>query len=276
MGFDPESSRPDFRHLVCGGLAGLEHEDSLLENRGQRERQIKSIVDDLDVSVFGLVRDIRGAIADDGLSATRKVEAIRSLLCRESRSPSFESLKADLDAAGKDRDCHHLLERGSQYLRNRLSPILCTVMFEHIDRATQLGEAVDHFRAADGCVDANAPTGFSGAGERSALYGADGEFRIPLYKVFLFQHVTSAIRFGDLDLAHSHRYRPNSPILDRFWRHPAMRWPDNTGSPTPMSRPTACSAPSGIGSRPAPDPPPAAPRFWPASWGWAVASAYAG
>ena len=200
-----------------------EHADSLLENRRQQQEQIKSVVDDLDISVFGLIRNICGAIEDDGLSDTQKVEVIRLLLDRRSSSASFESLKADLDAAGKDQGWHELLEKRSQYLQNRLIPVLRTVTFEHMDRAARLNAAIDHFKAADGSIGADAPTGFLSIGEQSALNNADGKFRISLYKVFLFQHITAAIKSGDLNLARSYRYRP----MDAYLINPE-RWSGET------------------------------------------------
>ncbi len=41
----------------------------------------------------------------------------------------------------------------------------------------------------------------------------DGTFRPSLYKVFLFQHVTDAIKSGDLNLAPSYKYRPMDAYL---------------------------------------------------------------
>ncbi|MDE2789316.1 MAG: hypothetical protein OXI81_02680 [Paracoccaceae bacterium] len=45
------------------------------------------------------------------------------------------------------------------------------------------------------------------------LNDADGKFRISLYKVFLFLHITTAIKSGDLNFARSYRYRPMDAYL---------------------------------------------------------------
>ena len=190
-----------------------EHADGLLEMRRKQQYQFRSVVDALDKSVFGLIRDIRGAIEDDGLSDAQKVGAIRSLLNGEASGASFESLKADLAAAGNDPGWHEVLERKSQYLQNRLSPILRTLTFRPIDRAAGLGAAIDRFKAVDGRLGPDAPTGLLRGGERTALNGAGGKFRVSLYKVFLFQHVAAAIKSGDLNLANSYRYRPMDAYL---------------------------------------------------------------
>ena len=68
-----------------------EHNEQLLENRAAQQEQLKSVIDDLDTSVFGLLRDIRGVAEAGGMSDTQKVQAIRSLL-DQARSDAFERL----------------------------------------------------------------------------------------------------------------------------------------------------------------------------------------
>ena len=181
-----------------------QHADSLLETRSKQQEQVRSVVDALDTSVFGLIRDIRSTLEDGRLSDALKVVAIRSLLDGEVSSASFESLKADLDVAGSDRGWHGILEERSQYLQNRLSPILRTVTFSPAAGAVALGGAIDHFKATGGSLGADAPAGFLRSGERAALRGEGGKFRVSLYKTFLFQHVAAAIKSGDLNLTHSY------------------------------------------------------------------------
>ena len=110
--------------------------------RRKQQDQVRSVVDAPDRSVFGLIRDIRGAIKDDGLSDAQKVGAIRSLLNGEASSASFENLKAGLEVTRNDPGWHEVLERKSQYLQNRLSPILRTLTFRPIDRAAELGAPI--------------------------------------------------------------------------------------------------------------------------------------
>ncbi len=208
-----------------------QHADRMLETRSKHQEQVRSAVDALDTSVFGLIRDIRSALEDNGLSDALKVAAIRSLLNGETSSASFESLKADLEAAGNDRGWYEILEKRSRYLQNRLSPILRTVTFRPAGRAVVLGAAIDHFKATDGSPGPDAPTGFLRSGERAALNDADGKFRVSLYKTFLFQHVAAAIKSGDLNLAHSYRYRPmDAYLIDaERWREEKPRLLERAG-----------------------------------------------
>ena len=60
---------------------------------------------------------------------------------------------------------------------------------------------------------------FLGDDERCVLVRESGSFRLSLYKVFLFQHIATAIKAGNLNLSHSYKYRPmDSYLID------ADRW----------------------------------------------------
>lgn len=200
--------------------ATRDHNDRLLENRAAQQKQIKSVINDLDTSVFGLLRDIRGVTEADGMSDTQKVSTIRALLDK-GRSSAFEQLKDDLSATARDESWFDVLEAGSLRLQNRLSPILRAITFDRNDRATRLITAIDRFKHNDGVVGPGAPTEFLDTDERAVLIRSDGTFRTSLYKVFLFEHVAAAIKSGDLNLSQSYKYRPMDAYLidpDRWKR----------------------------------------------------------
>ena len=188
------------------------HNEQLLESRKDQQDMIKTVVNDLDTSVFGLIRDIRNVTETDTMSDAQKVAAIRSLLDR-GQSGAFEQLKEDLTATGRDQSWFDVLEAQSLRLQNRLSPILRVISFDRNDRATGLLAAIDHFKCSDGTIGSGAPTDFLDSDERAALTRADGTFRISLYKVFLFQHVAATIKSGDLNLSQSYKYRPMDDYL---------------------------------------------------------------
>ena len=200
--------------------ATRDHNDRLLENRAAQQKQIKSVINDLDTSVFGLLRDIRGVTEADRMSDTQKVSTIRTLLDK-GRSSAFEQLKDDLSATARDESWFDVLEAGSLRLQNRLSPILRVITFERNDRAASLITAIDRFKHNDGVVGPGAPTDFLDTDEQEVLIRGDGTFRTSLYKVFLFQHVATAIKSGDLNLSQSYKYRPMDAYLidpDRWKR----------------------------------------------------------
>ena len=200
--------------------ATRDHNDRLLENRAAQQKKIKSVINDLDTSVFGLLRDIRGVTKADAMSDTQKVSTIRGLLDK-SRSCAFEQLKDDLSATARDDSWFDVLEAGSLRLQNRLSPILRAISFDRNARTANLITAIDRFKHNNGVVGPSAPTDFLDTDERAVLNRGDGTFRTSLYKVFLFQHVAAAIKSGDLNLSQSYKYRPMDAYLidpDRWKR----------------------------------------------------------
>ena len=67
--------------------ASCEHKERLLQNRKAQQKQIKIIIDGLDVSVFGVIHEIRCVASAANLSDTQKVLAIQALLDREHTKP---------------------------------------------------------------------------------------------------------------------------------------------------------------------------------------------
>ena len=80
-------------------------------------------------------------------------------------------------------------------------------------RITSLLEAIEHFKNDGELSTAHAPMGFLDADQKLTVIRADGTFRVSLYKVFLFQAVTTAIKSGDLNVEKSYKYRPMDAYL---------------------------------------------------------------
>ena len=192
--------------------AAREYKERLLEDRKAGQEKFQSLARELDASVSGLIGDIRSLTDAAGLSDAQKVAAIRAVLDR-GETGTFKRLKADLEPSGQDRSWHDLLEGHSLRLQNRLNPILRVLNFQPNDRATQVLAAIDHFKDCDGAVNEHAPIDFLDADEQAALTREAGTFRPSLYKVLLFQHVTGALKFGDLNLARSYKYLPMDSYL---------------------------------------------------------------
>lgn len=192
-----------------------EHKDRLAAQRIDQQNALKTTVDALDKSVFGLIRQIRELADNSTLSDTQKIVEIKSALSQQ-KAGAFEKLKADLIEAGQDQSWFDALEAHSLKLQNRLNPILKALTFGPNDRAKRLLIAVDHFKANDGSIGERPPIDFLDPNERAVLKRADGMFRPSLYKVFLFQHVGDAIKSGDLNLEQSYKYRPmDAYLIDR-------------------------------------------------------------
>ena len=191
------------------------YKDYLFEQRKTQNQQLKTVVDELDSSVFALLRDMRSLVSSNTLSDAEKVTHMKTLL-EQGKTESFEQLKAELQQAGQSELWYEIQEQQSVKLQNRLSPILKAVTFESIGQTDQLIKAIDHFKSKDGAITEKAPTDFLDIDECKAVIGDDGTVKKSLYKVFLFQHVGAAIKSGHLNLRQSYKYRPmDSYLIDK-------------------------------------------------------------
>lgn len=203
--------------------AARDYQEALVQERKNQQRQIGIVIEGLEISVFGVLRDIRSVMAAANLSDAEKITATQALL-DQGKTDDFYRLKDDLAATTSESGWHDILEARSLKLQNRLSPLLRALTFMPSSRAAALVEAVDHFRN-NGDLSANhAPMGFLDAEQRAAVMRGDGSFRVSLYKVFLFQAVTAAIKSGDLNVERSYKYRPMDAYLidkNRWYREKA-------------------------------------------------------
>ena len=192
--------------------AARDYQEALVQERKDQQRQIGIVIEGLEISVFGVLRDIRTVMSAANLSDAEKITATQALL-DQGKTDDFDQLKDDLAVTASESSWHDILEARSLKLQNRLGPLLRALTFMPSSRAAALLEAIDHFRN-DGDLSANhAPMGFLDAEQRAAVMRGDGSFRVSLYKVFLFQAVTAAIKSGDLNVECSYKYRPMDAYL---------------------------------------------------------------
>jgi TnpA family transposase len=189
-----------------------EYQEALVQKRTDQQRQIGIVVEGLETSVFGVLRDIRSVISAANLSDSEKVTTTQALL-DQGKTDDFDRLKDDLAATATEAGWHDILEARSVKLQNRLSPVLQALTFMPSKRAAALLEAIDHFRNDGDLSVSHAPVGFLDMEQKAALVRGDGTFRVSLYKVFLFQAVTTAIKSGDLNVEQSYKYRPMDAYL---------------------------------------------------------------
>lgn len=210
--------------------AARDYQEALVQERKDQQRQIGIVIEGLEISVFGVLRDIRSVMAAANLSDAEKITATQALL-DQGKTDDFDRLKDDLAATTSEAGWHDILEARSVKLQNRLSPLLRALTFMPSSRAAALLEAVEHFRN-DGDLTANhAPIGFLDAEQRAAVMRGDGSFRVSLYKVFLFQAVSTAIKSGDLNVERSYKYRPmDAYLIDRNrWHREKARLLERAG-----------------------------------------------
>ena len=193
-----------------------EHRDWCFDERKRHEHATEGLLDDLDASVFQVLRQIREAVADERLSAQEKVERIGVLVLPEQTAETkSRELRASLVNDAADDHYFDILESRSVRLQNQVGGILKAITFQATPHIADLEAAIARFVATDGNLDRTAPAAFLSGDERAAVWKG-GKFRISLYKVLLFRHVAGAIKSGSLNLEQSHKRRPlESYLIDR-------------------------------------------------------------
>ena len=192
--------------------AAREYQETLVQERKDQQRQIEIVIDGLEVSVFGVLDGIESVMEAANLSDAEKVATTRALLAQR-KTRDFKQLKDDLENAAKNSSWYDILETRSVRLQNRLGSVLRALNFMPSEQATTLQAAVDHFKTDGDLSASHAPMGFLDTEQKVALIRTDGTFRVSLYKVFLFQAVTTAIKSGHLNVETSYKYRPMDAYL---------------------------------------------------------------
>jgi len=189
-----------------------EHKERSYEKRKEQNKLLKTLIRDLDKSVFNLIHEIRRQAENETLSDTNKICNIRTLL-DQSKDEDFKALKSNLESSVDNQAYYEVLEERSLRLQNRLSPILKVLTFQPNGHASRLMQAITNFKTRDGVINDQAPMDFLEDDERKALIRDNDTFRPSLYKVFLFLHVAGAIKSGNLNVQHSYKYRPMDTYL---------------------------------------------------------------
>ena len=197
--------------------ASRAHKEQAFTQRKAANEKTLNLLDRLDADVLGIVRQVRQLANDKSLSDGEKVHQIR-LVVDDSAEEALSHIRDDLTQSQSDSPYYDILETRSLRLQNRLKPILKAVSFQASDDSCHLLAAIEHFKALDGTIShTTAPLDFLEPEERTAVFRKDGRFRPSLYKIFLFLHIASAIKSGNLNLAQSYKYRPlNDYLIDSF------------------------------------------------------------
>lgn len=190
-----------------------EHKEQIFSQRKELKEKTINLLDKIDTDVLSIIHKVRRVTNDTDLSDQDKIEQIRSLV-RTSPEQTIKDIRKDLTQSQSDSSYYDNLESRSIRLQNRLNPILRTVTFQSSEDTDPLLVAIDHFKAVDGVIRCDScPLDFLEPDEYKAVLAEDGHFRPSLYKVFLFFHIASAIKSGNLNLSLSYKYRPLDDYL---------------------------------------------------------------
>jgi hypothetical protein len=185
--------------------AKRDHKEQVYNQRKAQETAFTSFLARLngDLDILGKIRKL----AHDGqLDNSQIVEQIRKILAGEKESKLSE-MRAELENSLQGEAYYDVLESRSVRLQNKVSPILKALSFKARSGAVSLLKAIDHFKDKDGNITQSAPLDFLEAKERKVIMDEDSQkLRVSLYKSFLFIHVASAIKSGNLNLEQSYKY----------------------------------------------------------------------
>jgi TnpA family transposase len=200
--------------------AKREHKEQVYNKRKTQETGFSSLLLRLN-SDLDMLGKIRGLAHDGQLDDNQIVQKIRQVLAGDKEN-ELSKIKEELETSLKGEAYYDVLENRSVRLQNKVSPILKALSFKAQAGAASLLEAIDHFKDKDGNITQTAPLDFLEAKELKVIMDKnDQKLRVSLYKSFLFIHVASAIKSGNLNLVQSYKYRPmDDYLIDRVrWKN---------------------------------------------------------
>jgi len=193
--------------------AHREHKERVYDQRKIRSQAIKSLLSRLDEDFFSVFEKIQKLMKDEDISDSEKLTKISQLLA-DKREEGVAKLQTDIGDELDDGGYYSALESKSLRLQNRASPILKVLDFQAEPGAKKLLRAINDFKDKNGAITASAPLGFLDNAERKAVEESENQkFRTSLYKAFLFVHIATAIKSGNLNLEHSYKNRPLDDYL---------------------------------------------------------------
>jgi len=170
------------------------------EQEPHKNRVMQSL-EDANVSTLN---DIEAVIKDSTLSALKKVATIEKLI--ETKTLLLKKIlteKKVFDTIIENK--YDFIESKSVSIQGKLSGVLKAIVFDEKASNKNIITAINYYKT-NPIMTMSAPHGFLNEEERSAVFES-GKFRVSLYKILLFFHVSDAIKNGTLNLKFSYRYR---------------------------------------------------------------------
>ena len=168
------------------------------------EPQKNRIMQSLEDTNLSTLNDIESVIKDATLSAVKKVAAIEILV--EKKTQTLKDIlneKKVFDSVIDNK--YNFIESKSVSLQGKFSGVLKAIEFDEKSSNKHIIEAINYFKNTAN-ITLKAPQDFLNDEEKSAVFES-GKFRVSLYKILLFFHVSDAIKNGTLNLKYSYRYR---------------------------------------------------------------------
>ncbi|QSZ43184.1 Tn3 family transposase (plasmid) [Sulfurimonas aquatica] len=168
------------------------------------EPQKNKIIQSLEEMHLSLINEMEFILSDVKLSAPNKVLQMESLLeTQTQKSTQVLNDKKVLDSLIDNK--YEFIEKKSISLQGKLSGILKAIEFDEANSNKNIIAAINYFKNSS-YISSTAPKEFLDEEERITIFES-GKFRVSLYKVLLFFHVSDAIKNGTLNLKYSLKYR---------------------------------------------------------------------
>jgi len=162
------------------------------------------VLQSLEDTHLSALNEIGSIVKDQKLSAVKKVDAIAAIVMQKTQSLSdILAEKKVFETVVENK--YDFIEKKSISLQGKFSGILKEIEFDEATSNNNIVTAVKYFKDSSN-ITTTAPKEFLSDEERTAVYES-GKFRISLYKVLLFFHVSDAIKNGTLNLKYSVKYR---------------------------------------------------------------------
>lgn len=179
--------------------------------RSQKEASFKQepnknrIIQSLEESNLSIINEMNAILKNETLNATKKVTLVKELL--EQKSNVLTGILTEKKLFESTMDNRYaFIEKKSKSLQGKLSGIVKAIEFDEPSSHKDMIEAIRYFKNRDGDILKDAPRTFLSEEEQTYIFEEDN-FRISLYKIFLFFHISDAIKSGRLNLKYSYRYQ---------------------------------------------------------------------
>jgi TnpA family transposase len=179
----------------------------------EQEPHKNRVMQSLEDANLSTLNEIESVIKDNALSAIKKVSAIELLV--EKKTTLLKHILSEKKIFETSTDNKYgFIEKKSVSLQGKLSGILKVIEFDEKTSNTNILLAINYFKNNPIITD-KAPQAFLSDEEKEAIFNS-GKFRVSLYKIILFFHVSDAIKSGILNLKYSYRYKDfDSYLLDK-------------------------------------------------------------
>ena len=170
----------------------------------EQEPHKNRVIQSLEDANIATLNEIERVIKNSKLSAVKKVKYIEGLVQQKTivlknilkEKEVFESI---------NEKKYDFIESKSVSLQGKFSGILKEIEFDEKSSNKNIIKAINYFRD-NAKITNNAPDAFLDDEEKIAIFDGD-KFRISLYKILLFFHISDAIKNGTLNLKYSYRYK---------------------------------------------------------------------